>query len=181
MNLKSLLLFMPLLFMTGCQPGQESQANTVFPKQMVGVWGAKVNDKGIRWIIRFEPDGSVYKIHHFAANKVDLREGGTSWDGRDESHFVFIFEDAQTKYTAADNRITLTIPLVYYRMELKVGTLEGNMKDVISGIASEDGETWPVEWRSYGHLDGAAEPPEELIEKHPMKLIFKKMGTPKPD
>lgn len=154
--------------LAGCQ-------NPNFPKVMVGVWEADVSTYS-KWGIKFERDGSIEKIIHPLAGPVRLSEGGVFLEGRDpNSHATFIMGPCDADYLPETNELKVAIILDYYKMKLPNGVLEGRIETYISGPVSEDGETWPVEVREYGWLEGAASPDTDMIDANPDKLMFTKI------
>lgn len=176
-----IFLFVVSLMLVGCQPEQKPQTRSAaindFPQQMVGVWES---EKKPKWIIRFEPDGSVVKIGHNLAGPVDLREGGAMLEGKEDSYFLFEFAPSEVKYEAESEMISVRIQLTSYTMKLPAGTLEGTNDDHFSGPVSKDGKTWHVNRRTYGTLKGAAEVSKEEIDKHPpIPMVFHKLDLEK--
>ena len=182
MKLKSLLLIIPLLFLTSCQPGRDSRSNSAFPKQMVGVWEAETKIKGgNKWGIKFEQDGSVNKIVHFLAGPVDLREGGVLRQGREESVFAFEFDPAQVEYSPEKKTVSVFINLTSYTMKMPAGTLEGFMEDRFTGPVSKDGKTWKAELRRYEGMKGATHKmTREEAASRPVPILFHKVDLKKP-
>ena len=174
MNFKALLLIMPLLFLTSCQPGHESQPGSAFPKQMVGIWRANTQS-GQKWRINIEPDGSINKITHIIAGDVDVAAEGEVYRENKKSHATFVIGDCLAKYDPVANEVLVEIGLDYFEIVLPTGIIEGRSEDYFAGTVSPDGKTWQVKWRSHYWLEGADEPNIERIDANPIKLLFTKI------
>ena len=176
MNYKVLLLIIPLLFLTSCQQQQDLQADSAFPKQMVGLWEANTQT-GQKWGINIEPDGSINKIRHVIAGDVDVAaEGGVYREYEaTNSYGIFVMGDCRTKYDPAANEVLVEIGIDDYEIVLPIGTIKGWSRDYFAGTVSKDGKTWQAKWRSHNWLEGAEEPNIEHIDANPIKLLFTKM------
>ena len=176
MNLKAILLIIPLLFLTSCQSQRDLQADSAFPKQMVGLWEA-YTQAGPKWGISIEPDGSINKISHVIAGDVDVAtERGVYREYKaPNSYGMFAMGDCRTIYDPAANEVLVEIGIDEYEVVLPVGTLKGRSKDYFAGTVSKDGKTWQAKWRSHNWLEGAKEPDIEHIDANPIKLLFTKM------
>jgi hypothetical protein len=156
--------------------GDQPQRN-VFPEVMVGVWEVMVNEySGSKWGIKFEPDGSISKIIHHVAGPVRLTEGGVHAEGAEEgTYYFFIMGPCEARYTPETRMLKVKIVVDYFEMKLPAGMLEGRIEDYFWGAVSEDGESWKVEWLNYGWVKGATPPPFDVIEAHPIPLVFTKL------
>lgn len=175
------LLPFALALVSGCEKHNRHGIQLTeagFPVSMVGVWSTVADeDTRLHWAIKFEEDGSVRRIEHYMAGRVDLDTGGIHFDGKDGSSFLFVFDRATTKYDNMKNTVGIKIRVPYYRMELPVGTLEGNLEDIFEGIVSADGKFWNAKWINRGELDGGAKVSDELTEKHAREIVFEKIDT----
>ena len=71
--------------------------------------------------------------------------------------------------------LKIKIMLDHYTMKLPNGTLTGKMEDYFEGIIIENSSALQLDWRSYGWLDGASDPPIDVIKANPVKVIFTKI------
>ena len=189
MNRISALLscFIFVLALWGCeqqnkgissQPQLESESReNVFPESMVGVWEVVVNEySGSKWGIKFEPDGSILKIIHSLAGPVNVTEGGVYLEGPEPNTYaVFVMGPCEAKYYPEIDELGVKIILEHYEMKLPTGVLEGRIESYFSGPVSKDGQTWAVDLREYGWLEGAAAPDPKIIDQNPKKLVFTKI------
>ena len=171
-----------LFLATSCNPSVQrntafDESIPVFPENMVGLWQAKTGTgPGQQWLIKFEKDGSIRKIDHLIAGPLVITEGGRSGKGPDEgTGFVFVLGPCLKQFTPETGVLELEINIDYFEMILPQGTLTGRQKDTFIGEVSQDGQTWEVQWRSYGWLDEAQEPDIKDIDANPESLTFKKI------
>jgi hypothetical protein len=166
----------------GCHKQTTKTTQTIrnFPPQMVGAWeaGAGILETQ-KWQIQFESDGTVSKINHHVFGMVTISEGGMYKDGPDPgTYMVFTLGPVEAEYDSASNMIKVKIVIEDYEMKFpEGGKLQGRMLDTLMGAASKDGQSWEVEWRSYGWLEGAQDPDIDYIDKNPEKIVFRKMST----
>jgi len=145
-----------------------------FPESLAGVW---IADR-FEWAFKFEPDGSILKLVHMVAGKVDVEEGGVYMEGPDEGTFaMFSIGPCETNYDPETRQLRVKTTLERFHMRLPTGDLEGWEEDYFDGPVSEDGKTWDADWRSYSWLDGAAPLDTDLIDSNPEKLIFSKIDS----
>jgi hypothetical protein len=154
---------------------------SAFPKSMVGVWEAVVNEKdGSKWGIKFEPDGTIKRIIHFLGGPIDLAKGGVDITGPDPNTYaVFIMGSCIARYNKDTKILKVKIVLEHYEMQMPNGNLKGKMEDYLSGPVTEDGHTWNAKWRSYGWLEGAALPDVNNIKEYPQEIAFYKITAKK--
>ncbi|MCE5339702.1 MAG: hypothetical protein LLF92_01065 [Planctomycetaceae bacterium] len=190
--MKKVFLFSTIIcfiaIITGCQDfakkvkptDSKITSDNNFPQIMIGVWEAQ---KGkVRWGIKFERDGSIKKINHFLAGKVDLDEGGKTLSGSDPNTYAaFVMGPCTSEYDKDAKSLNVKIVLDFYEMKLPNGNLRGRIEDSISGHVSEDGTIWKAEWRSYGWLEDAVPPDINEINANPEKLTFYKIDPTKLD
>jgi len=180
MNRISALLgcFIFVLAFGGCEQQVQWGGKTgdgVFPETMVGVWEAEVT-RDSKWGIKFEPDGSILKIIHSLAGPVNVTEGGVYLEGPEPNTYaVFVMGPCEAKYYPEIDELGVKIILEHYEMKLPTGVLEGRIESYFSGPVSKDGQTWAVDLREYGWLEGAAAPDPKIIDQNPKKLVFTKI------
>jgi hypothetical protein len=174
-----------LIFLAGC--GQESRKaasipsqlrweektqSDTFPEFLVGVWKADE----FSWAFKFEADGTIPRLEHVFAGKMDVEDEGIYMEGPDEGTFaVFVIGPCEAKYDPNSRQLSVKIVLDRFHMRLPGGDLEGWEEDYFEGPVSEDGKTWTVDWRSYSWLEDASPPDPDLIEANPEKLVFTKL------
>jgi hypothetical protein len=148
-----------------------------FPKSMVGVWEAVVNERDAsKWGIKFEPDGSIKKIIHFLGGPIDLAKGGVDITGPDPNTYAaFIMGPCIARYNKTTKTLKVKIVLEYYEMQMPAGNLKGRIEDYFTGPVTEDGNTWNAEWQSVGWLEGATFPDVNYINENPDKIVFSKI------
>lgn len=156
--------------------GQKSKIEN-FPPQMVGTWDCQFGPLAVnRWQITFNPDGTIPKIYHYVFGELIVSDGGIYKDGPDpNTYMVVALGPVDAEYDPATKILTIEVVIDDYEMKLPAGTLKGRIIDKLTGKISEDGKTWNAEWRSYGWLEGAAEPPIEEIDANPQHLPFLKV------
>jgi hypothetical protein len=152
-------------------------AGKVFPESMVGVWEVVMDkEKGSKWGIKFEPDGSIKKIIHSLAGPVKIADGGVGGTGPDEStYYLFAMGPCESRYMPDKRTIKVKIILDYFIMKSPDGELEGRIEDYFEGPVCEDGKTWNVKWWSFGWLKDAAVPDINLTKANPEPLVFEKV------
>jgi hypothetical protein len=180
-TLALLSCFIFVLALAGCgqqngkmssQPQLEGETGEdVLPEFLVGVWEADE----FRWGFKFERDGSISKLIHTMGMRINVGEGGYYEEGADGSNAMYAMGPCEASYDPNTRELDVKIVLDYFRMEFPTGSLEGKSIDYFTGVVSEDGEIWEVEWRNYGWLDGANPPDPNLIEANPQKLTFSKL------
>lgn len=176
---------MVLLLLCSCQKqvadGRKGIDN--FPPQMVGTWACQYGPlDNQRWQLTFEKDGVISKMHHFVFGPVVVNDGGDYREGPDPgTYMVFALGPVETEYDSVSKIIKVKIIIDDYEMKLPQSSLEGRMIDTLIGSASKDGKTWQVEWRNYGWLKGATEPPIDIIDANPQILPFQKFTPSDPN
>lgn len=148
-----------------------------FPESMVGEWEGDVEgNSGVKWGFKFEPDGSISKLEHFYAGKVDLQQGGAYFEGADPNTYaVFVIGPYEARYDANTRELKVKVILDYYLMRIEGVEVTGRCEDYLQGPVSEDGKTWKVEWRDYGWLEGAYPPDINEETANPRTLVLTKI------
>jgi hypothetical protein len=170
----------------GTPPAQEAipdffadaPESNAFPESLAGQWEAEIPN--IKWVINFEPDGSIKKVVHSLAGEVNIEQGGVDGNGPDDSYYVFTMGPCETRYMPDTNTLKVKIIVDYFIMKFPAGEIEGRMEDYFEGPVSEDGSTWNTQWRSFGWVKDAAPPPIDLIKANPVPLIFVKIDPNNP-
>jgi len=156
----------------GVKAGVEGDGE--FPEFLVGVWFCEGED--YNWGFRFEADGTISKVEHMLAGKMDMEDGINYMEGPDEGTFaLFVMGPCEAKYDPTNRRLSVKVVLERFHMRLPQGDLEGYNEDYFDGPVSENGKFWIVDWRDYSWLEGATPPDANLIEAHPERLIFTKL------
>jgi len=151
--------------------GDQSR-RSAFPDFLVGVWQAETPG-GYEWGFKFERDGSISKIVHFFAGKVDLREGGYYTEGPDEGTYaVFVMGPCETQYNANTRELRVKIVLEMFQMIFPQADLEGEARDFFAGPVSEDDTIWTASWWHFAWLEGATPPDPDPPS---IQLVFKKL------
>ena len=176
----TLLLALSLLL---CSCHKQAVKNTQpirnFPPQMVGTWAFQFGPlETQKWQITFEEDGTIHKIAHNVFGPVTVEEGGINKDGPDAGTYMeVVLGPLQTEYDPKTDTLKATVTIDSYMMQFVEGALKGRMIDNFVGPVSKDGKTWAVQWRSYGWLEGATEPPMDFIDANPALIEFQKVDA----
>jgi hypothetical protein len=174
------------LSVAGCQ--ESSQTNNQskkykVPKTMVGVWEAKAVDNEIstaKWAFKIESDGSIRKLNHIVAGRIDMRTGGYEVEGPDPGTFAaFTMGPCETSYSDSNGIFVVRIVLDGFTMKLPQGELSGQSDDYFKGKVSKDGKVWQADWYSYSSLDGGSLPDVNEINANPVPLTFHKLDLKK--
>lgn len=163
----------------GCQPEQETLSPNIhsskskesghsFPDFLVGTW--KADDA--RWILTFEPDGSISSFRHFVGMDINVAEGGLSEEWRSDVSAVYFLGPCEAVYTPVTHQLDVTIIIEHFTIDFPNGQMTGNFVDYLKGRVSQDPEQWKVSWLSYCTLEGAKAPDPNIIE--PRLLTFTK-------
>jgi hypothetical protein len=164
----------------GCQPGDEnpspapdlsvaSESGNMFPEFLVGTWEAN----NARWILTFEPDGSISSFTHFVGMDINVDDGGLIEQWRKGSVATYILGPCEAEYTPATRQLDVTIIIKHFNIDFPNGQMKGNFVDYLRGPVSEDGKQWTVDWLSYCTIEEAIPPDPNKIMPRP--LIFKKI------
>lgn len=164
----------------GCRQAEESSSSSPgsllsnksgnrFPEFLVGTWKA---DRA-RWILTFEPDGSISSFRHFVGMEIDVDEGGLSEKWRDGVVATYFLGPCEAVYTPATRKLDVTIIIEYFNIDFPDGQMKGSFVDYLRGPVSEDGEQWTVNWLSYCTIEGTTPPDPNEIQPRP--LIFTKV------
>lgn len=128
-----------------------------FPEVMVGAWEAQI-DLG-KWAFTFEHDGSISKIIHPLAGRVDLNEEGIYLEGPEPGTYAtFVMGPCEAEYSEDTRELKVKIILDDYQIVLSQEQLEGSAYDFFLGSVSEDGEVWTALWKHLSWLEGADSP-----------------------
>jgi hypothetical protein len=167
-----------LVFFNGCVEQQKSKpqavtgkADTKFPEFLVGVWQAD----GTNWAFKFEPDGKISKLMHIIGAQIDVNEGSSYEEGRENSQFLYVLGPCSTNYDPKSRVLKVSIVMDYFLMDMPAGTIEGWSKDFFEGPVSAKDLTWNVKWRSYSALEGESPPDVNFIDANPATLVFRKL------
>lgn len=157
----------------------DKQKNTPFPEVMVGVWELSI--PGVEWGIKFEADGSIKKINHTPAGRIDIEKGVTEGSGPgDGSYYIFHIGSCGARYIPETRMVRVKIVVDYFIMKLPSGELEGRIEDYFEGPVSEDGKIWAVKWWNFGWIKTAATPDINEIKANPVPLGFMKFDVNEP-
>lgn len=174
----ALLLTVCIVFCCSCSPcNSANHKGFLFPKSMVGIWVAEIDQYPHNWYIKIEENGSIRLIQHYLAGKVDIDKGGVEFKGRDEAFFMFVFDSARAVYEPNENMVFIRVLVPYYRMELPGGVLEGSLEDVFEGQVSTDGKEWKAFWINKGEVEGAIQVPDELLRENKREIMFRKTDS----
>lgn len=174
-----LLACILMFFAAGCTTASRRSTENEIKKpssyaDIAGVWEAESGR--ITWGFKMEPDGTITKVIHSMAGPMNVSEGAVSIEGPEPNTYAFfVLGPYDVQYDKESRKLDLRIRLDQYYMKLPAGELLGRTEDRFTGIVSQNGKTWPVEWRSYGWLEGAAEPDVKEIDSNPEELVFRKV------
>ena len=147
---------------------------------MVGVWEANSSEEGAKWAFEIEPDGSIPKLVHPIAGKVNVKEGGYEAEGPDPGTYAtFVMGPCKSSFDAATGIFTVHIVLDEFDMKLPQGEITGKSDDYFKGKVSKDGKTWKADWFFYSSLDGGSPPNIDEVNANPGKLVFHKLDIDK--
>ena len=169
------VVLLSLGMVTGCTVSHTDpslKSNDPFPQCLVGVW--KSNKFG--WAFKFEPDGTIKKLHHVIFRYVDMDEPVVELPGPEEGTYaLYAMGDCKTNYDPQTRTLEVSVILEDFVMQLPNGKLQGRGEDYFSGQVSKDCETWDVQWRNYSWLEGALDPDPNIVEANPEPLVFTKV------
>ncbi|MGA2680112.1 MAG: hypothetical protein ABSF37_12560 [Sedimentisphaerales bacterium] len=150
-----------------------------FPKSMAGIWEAEIPD--VLWDIKLEPSGSILRIVHAVAGKVDISQGAVEESNPDNgSYSIFHMGPCESRYYPDARLVRVKIVVDYFIIKIPAGEIEGRMEDYFEGFASEDGNQWNTQWYSFRWIKGATPPNIKAIKAHPMPFIFIKLDPTQP-
>jgi hypothetical protein len=169
-----------LVGMDGCQQEKKSpssgpgsllsdKSSNLFPEFLVGTWKA---DEA-RWVLTFEPDGSISSLNHFLGMEIDVSEGGLSEQWRDGVVAAYFLGPCEAVYTPATRQLDVTIILEHFYVVFPTYQIDGNCVDYLKGPVSQDGKQWKVNWFSYGAIEGAEQPDPNMVK--PKFITFTKI------
>ena len=171
------LFFMSALY--GCQPENETlpsgigslepkDSGNVFPEFLAGTWEA---DKA-RWILTFEPDGSISSFRHYVGMDINVSEGGLREEWRNNIIASYVLKTCEAVYIPETRRLEVTVIIDPFNVSTVNDELIGTFVDYLKGPISKDGKKWKVSWLSYGTIVGAKQPDPNTIK--PKVLTFTK-------
>ena len=151
-----------------------------FPASMAGQWKA---DQG-GWEIVFEPDGTISSAV-ISFGKINVVPGQVTTIPMRKGGQGVVEPDLWTvQYSQESRELVVEIRMKNFRMELGDNLVEGNLRDLLIGEVSEDGQSWRADWISYGDYivttsehDGYKLPMSEGSEIKGT-LLFKKVANP---
>lgn len=150
-------------------------AKNEFSEFLSGVWEIKEGKYKDIWGFEFVSDGSIVKMIHGMAGRVDLAEGGVYGGAKtDDSYYLFVMGPCGATYTSATRMLKVKIIVEHYTLKFPVDELQGRVENYLEGPVSQDSKTWNANLLNYVWLDGANPPPKETIEAHPIELVFSK-------
>jgi hypothetical protein len=168
-------LFPTLLLLVGCQwdngtlsSGSDKEAvanHAAFPELLVGIW--KSNDT--KWILTFEPDGSISRFRHGSGIEFEVDEGGLVDEWAPGVQAFYALGPCQARYEPEKRELSVTITIQHYVFSFPDGTIEGNNLDQLTGPVSQDGDIWTPTWTSSIELVGSG-----LRTSRPQQLTFTK-------
>jgi hypothetical protein len=151
-----------------------------FPKSMAGIWEGEIPD--VKWDIKLEPSGSILRIVHAVAGKVDISQGAVEETNPDkDSYYIFHMGPCESRYDPNTQMVRVKIVVDYFIMKVPAGSIEGRMEDYFEGFVSEDGKQWNTQWYSFKWIKDGTPPHIKWIRSHPMPLIFIKIDPTKPE
>ena len=150
-----------------------------FPKSMAGIWEGEIPD--VLWDIKLEPSGSIMRLVHAVAGKVDISQGAVEDSNADKgTYYLFHMGPCESKYDPNTQMVRVKIVVDYFIMKFPAGSIEGRMEDYFEGFASEDGKQWDTQWFSFKWIKDAAPPNIKEIKAHPFPFIFIKIDPKQP-
>lgn len=152
----------------------DQRQRSALPDFLVGVWQVKTGQYKDKWGFKFEPDGSILRIIYAAEGPVYLAEGESYGDAKSEDAYYFsTMGPCEARYRPETRMLKVKI-VMDHMIKLSIGELEGRIEDYFEGPVSEDGKIWKADWLNYGWLKDAAPPTFDVIEAHPIPLVFTK-------
>jgi hypothetical protein len=150
-----------------------------FPKSMAGIWEGEIPD--VKWDIKLEPSGSILRIVHAVAGKVDISQGAVEETNPENgSYYIFHMGPCESRYDPNTRMVRVKIVVDYFIMKIPAGEIEGRMEDYFEGFVSEDGIRWDTQWYSFKWVKGVAPPNIKEIKANPFPLVFIKIDPTKP-
>jgi hypothetical protein len=151
-----------------------------FPKSMAGIWEGELPE--VKWDIKLEPSGSILRIVHSVAGKVDITQGIVEATNPDDgSFYIFHMGPCESRYDPNTQMVRVKIVVDYFIMKIPVGEIEGRMEDYFEGFVSEDGIRWDTQWYSFKWIKDGTPPHIKWLRAHPTPLIFVKIDPTKPN
>jgi len=121
-----------------------------FPANLAGTWKADVS----KWSITLGPEGEIISSINEAGMNMVMAEGGLLQEGGGGNRYLlFQFGDSFTEYNRESRKLTATINIESLSMVFKERSFEGDMKYVISGSISDDGNRWLADVETYMTLE----------------------------
>jgi hypothetical protein len=104
-----------------------------FPKLMAGIWEGEIPD--VKWDIKLEPSGSILRIVHPVAGKVDMSQGAVQeTDSNTGSYYIFHMGPCESRYDSNTGMVRIKIVVDYFIMKMPAGEIEGRMEDYFDGL-----------------------------------------------
>jgi hypothetical protein len=186
--MKQLIVLLGGVFLLfgGCQEPNRSKSGAVkgggkkFPSSLAGTWKAR----GSKWQVTLAPNGKVISLVNATGSSMVIKEGKMFFEeGSTRGEFLhFIFGPCFTNYNPATRELGVTVTMKDFYMQTRKGVLEEDMKYLITGPVSEDGNRWDAKLFVYITPKGGK--PTEPNSAEPKILIFDKVrdiqsGPPK--
>ena len=140
--------------LTGCQePTKGNEFVEVFiegggrfPASLAGRW--KSDEGG--WEIVLEPDGTISSAV-ISFGRINVMPGQVTTVPMKEGGQGVVEPDLWTvQYSPEIRELAVEIRIKNFRMERGEDLVEGNVRDLLIGPVSEDGQSWRADWISYG-------------------------------
>jgi len=164
------ILFIGLAVISGCQESGRSGVEIViegdgqFPKELAGRWKA---DGKSGWEIAFEKDGSISSVVH-TLGKLKLEPGKkTIVPMKMKGESIIEPGPWYVSYSPENREMTVEIVLDYFKCDIGDGYIEGNRRDILTGLVSEDGKSWDVNLLFFMECTGHTEDGQKDLSTNP--------------
>lgn len=118
--------------------------SSTFPKHLSGKW---INEEN-KWEITIEKDGAVSSILH-PFGLVTIIPGKTTIIPLiDEGSANIQTGKCVVQYSGQTRELIIEVNIDNMRWDKGKEVIEGNVKDVLWGLVSEDGKLWDARWHS---------------------------------
>lgn len=173
----TILVYMTMSFICGCGQPQmiEIKKNSIDKKSASVIAGTWLCYYPIHWEMTFSEDGKLEKMLHYTGFDFVVAEGGTTEYGPNKEIAMFVLGPCNVEAKGGD-KLSVTVSVDYYKMELPQGTLEGWIKDTLVGTLSEGGKRWDAKWYSYSKMEGAGEPNIKEMTENPVDIVLHKFN-----
>ncbi len=142
-----------------------------FPANLAGTWKADVS----KWSITLGPEGEIISSINEAGMNMVMAEGGLLQEGGGGNRYlVFQFGDSFTEYNRESRKLTATINIESLSMVFQERIFEGDMKYVISGSISDDGNRWLADVETYMTLENLKSGDKPATVE---RLLFRKVDV----